>query len=421
MKAKCILLFFFSCSVFSFFEIQGQTKETDSRHPAGIMAKWSKYPVREDATQNPVISKDSTSGKLNRETNLPRSGDQIIKLEASFIHPGQSGKEVIWDFNDLQLNGKEYPVKYFETTKSDLAGIENSSMQTYLVSGDSLLLKVHEDPSTLIRLEKPEEIMIFPAKFGDERTGYFYGKGKYCDRLQLDVTGVTYSKVDGSGTLILPENDTLLNVTRVYTEKITSVYSCPITPGFDLSIPRDTALSYHDVLERLKQDTTYQITETYRWYAEGNRYPVLETVQTSRIINGESLINKEIAYIFHPIDQQELPEDKANLAILDKNNTKKPPISYVTGKEKLNVETGSIKTYPNPVANYLNISLKSDNQGNAQVFLYSLQGQLVYKNNFQVQSGNHEETLDMSRLAKGSYILKVQVGDKSEKKVIIKQ
>ncbi len=359
---------------------------------------------------------------LHSDRNLPRVGDQIIKLEASYLSPGKDGDSIVWNFNALQLNGEEYPVNYFKTSKTDLAGIENSSMQQYSVSRDSLLLKIDENPLSIIRLEKPEVIMVFPAVYEDERTGYFYGKGKYCDRLELDVAGLTHSKVDGYGTLILPENDTIPDVLRVCSVKKTSTYSRPVTSGFKIDTPCDSSLSHEQVLFRLEQDTACTVTKSYRWYAQGSRYPVLEITQINGVINGDTVRSTQKAYVFHPLDQQELPEDTANLAVRKQDLPEKGSSPQATGMDEINTITNwIIKTYPNPVIDQMKISLQSDVPGKAQVSVYSLQGQLIYQKEFGVPAGSHTETLDMNLLTRGSYILKVEIGNKSERKVIVKQ
>ncbi|GHU89915.1 hypothetical protein FACS1894155_07580 [Bacteroidia bacterium] len=416
MKTKFISLILFSL----FITGTGiQAKEENSRRHAELTGKPG-VPPRSVATKR-TENAGEASPTLETERNLPRAGDRLVKLKAVHHPPGEPGADVTWNFNDLQPADGDHEVNYASYPNSELTAIENSSLYYYVISGDSLLSIGQENPLTVIRLEKPGDILIFPLKYGDERTGWFYGKGKYCDRLELDVSGLTYIQVDGYGRLVLPENDTICDVLRVYSSKITRTDFRPLTPGFDINAPRETALSYEDILTSLEQDTAYYVTETYRWYAEGSRYPVLETVSSRQVINDKTVNPVENTYVFHPLDQKELPEDKANQAILEDKAAKQPSLR-ATGNEKIVVNGGfTIGIYPNPVVNDLQISLHLSQEEPVAVSLYNLQGQLLLRKDFTGKTGDAVHTMDMSRYARGSYILKVQAGDKSERKVIVKQ
>lgn len=416
MKVKFVCLIFLGISVFGSTRMQGQEKSPSW----GVLSKFNRNILKSSAIPNRKVA-EVASGRLNPETNLPRSGDRFIKQEAPYRSPGAAGEEAVWDFRSLAADDTESPVSYFETPQSPLSGVENRSVQTYRISGDTLLLDVDEDPQTFIRLEKPEEVMVFPVRFGEERRGHFYGKGKYCERLELDVAGLNYTLADGFGTLILPGNDTIRDAVRVYTAKATSVYSHSITPEFEIDSPRETPLTYEEVLARLEQDSARMITESYRWYAPGNRYPVLEIVRKGLETNGEVAVLTEKSYIFHPLDQQWLPEDEANRTVLEKQRALDPSRGTITGNETPDVSLAGIRTYPNPVHHELSIALQPEQAGQVQVSLYSLQGQRVLHQVFQVESGSHVETLEMGSLPRGSYMLVVQAGDKSERKVIVKQ
>lgn len=359
------------------------------------------------------------SNILYSTRNFPRTGDQVVKLEASYINQGDQGENVTWDFNHLKLTGGEYELGYQVTPMSLLTGIENATMHSYMISGDSLLVYCYENPLTLVYLEKPEEVMIFPMSYKDERTGFFYGKGKYCDRMEMDVAGITYSRADSYGMLVLPENDTIYNVLRVYTAKITLTDTRPISPDFDIHSPRETPLAYDDLLKRLEQDTVYTFAETYRWYAAGSRYPVLETGSSQVVVNERALSMTNRTHVYHPVDQQiELPTDPENLAIAEKESVTK---SVTGNEESITNSRFGIKTYPNPVVNELHLEFRLNSPEKAEVFVYNTQGQLLIRHDYSIETESHTETINMQHLEKGSYFLKVQAGENSENKVILKQ
>ncbi|GHT70528.1 hypothetical protein FACS1894155_00020 [Bacteroidia bacterium] len=190
---------------------------------------------------------------------------------------------------------------------------------------------------------------------------------------------------------------------------------------FDLDTPGEITTAYSDILLRVKQDTVYTITETYRWYAEGSRYPVLETESVQRVSGDNVSLLSENTYVFHPIDQEGLPEDTANLALRNKKSVVQN-MEYPAGNENITVAGGfTVKIYPNPVVSDLQVSVQLSRPEPVEVSLYNLQGQILYRRSFPVQGESAVETVNMSRFGRGSYILKIQAGEKSERKVIIKQ
>lgn len=348
--------------------------------------------------------------------HLPRTGDRIVKSTVFYLDAGLSGYNQIWDFSRLKLNGEVYAIDYLSTPVSSLTGMDHQMMQLFTVSDDTLLISGYESPLTLISFEKPEEVMVFPTSYGDERINYFYGKGKYCDRLEMDIAGVTYRVADGYGNLLFPGNDTLYNVLRVYSAKITLTDSRPMTVGFDIRSGRDVPLTYQDVLHRLAQDTAYTVSETYRWYCKGARYPVLETGTSQQVVNGKIVSSSKNTYVFHPEDQQlDLPDDFANLSAKEEERN-----VFLDGNREPGDEF-NLNVYPNPVINELRIDIQSEHPGNGGLYIYNLQGQIVYHRRFQIQSGIHRETVGMQSFERGNYILLIRVGEKSERKVIVKQ
>jgi hypothetical protein len=155
---------------------------------------------------------------------------------------------------------------------------------------------------------------------------------------------------------------------------------------------------------------------------EGSRYPVLERTVSRQVVNGNPQNPMEEAYVFHPLDQEALPEDTANFAIREKQTDKQPSQLRVTENRQVAINDAfTINTHPNPVVNDLQVGLHLIGPAQVEVSLYNLQGQLLYHRNFRVQGETTVETVNMNRYARGNYILKVQAGERSERKVIVKQ
>ena len=74
---------------------------------------------------------------------------------------------------------------------------------------------------------------------------------------------------------------------------------------------------------------------------------------------------------------------------------------YITGIEQLSSET-SAAVYPNPCSEYINISNK--NEGLLEVRLYNLSGVLLFNENV----SSNSNSIDVSKLSKGTYLLKIR-------------
>lgn len=73
-----------------------------------------------------------------------------------------------------------------------------------------------------------------------------------------------------------------------------------------------------------------------------------------------------------------------------------------------------ISVYPNPVASVTNISVYSAAASDVKVILYDAKGSLVYSERQRVNAGTSVLQLPMHRFAQGSYMLNVQLNDRTE-------
>lgn len=83
----------------------------------------------------------------------------------------------------------------------------------------------------------------------------------------------------------------------------------------------------------------------------------------------------------------------------------------------------SIVVYPNPVIhNFLNVQFDLSNASAVQILLYDLNGQIVLNNASQeFEIGKHKQVLDLTKLPKGVYVVKVNTPEKSHTQKIIKK
>lgn len=264
---------------------------------------------------------------LNAPTNLPRSGDHLIKKQVSYKAPGNKGSQIVWDFSEQAIEGKDYKLEYNSNAMLDtIQGIEHRTSYCYLFQRDSFLLSNYENPTTLIRLRNPETLLIFPFSYGDTFTDYFDGWGNYCNRLSMDVFGKSTVAADGIGTIILPGGgDTLQNVLRVHTRK---EIAYTVKQFFKSADNTDNSIINQDSIECvLAHDSTHLIIDTWRWYVEGYRYPVLETMTNSVCNSSSDKEHFSTSFYYPPLEQYYALDE-------DYDNHEKRDLQAERGKQK---------------------------------------------------------------------------------------
>ncbi len=174
-----------------------------------------------------------------------------------------------------------------------LSCVEGDTRYYYDCRGDSLLLLGFENNQTRLSYILPVAYLRFPFQYGDSIGGRYEAFGTYCDREALHVGGRYKSVADGTGTLILPDGDTLKNVLRVRT----------YCSGKDMISLRGDSV-------RRAGSSIQVIRETLRWYVPGYRYPILE-VRNIRSLSSDGS-RYTMAFYCPPEEQQYLPFDEAN-------------------------------------------------------------------------------------------------------------
>ena len=85
------------------------------------------------------------------------------------------------------------------------------------------------------------------------------------------------------------------------------------------------------------------------------------------------------------------------------------PANIGLSTEQTPLLTESVRVYPNPVSNLINLKFDNPESSEISVSLYNLSGQLVksFENRFFV-SGEHQLSYEVSDLSAGSYILNLK-------------
>ena len=256
-----------------------------------------------------VISTLLMQAQVTLLQNAYRLNDQLTGREILFPAFCTTGTKLVWDISDRQeINDDDYTITYTiigEEPNEMTASTEQDTRYLFRQQKDSLLICGFENHTSLMEYDLPEIYLLFPMAYGDSIEGYFHGFGRYCDRLTMRHYGRYKTKAEGVGELVVADGDTLKNVICLHTERTMSAMMEPIE--LKDSLP---AYSRDSIDQRLSVDTTLIRTDVCRWYAQGYRYPVLETRQL-RTGNSEEVI-AEAAYYYPPSALGTISNDPEN-------------------------------------------------------------------------------------------------------------
>ena len=219
----------------------------------------------------------STAGysQVASQHNNYRCGDRVVEKQIGLPQQTVSGTHKIWDISCQALPDDDYIVEYNyvpDTTENVIGVTEQDTRYFYELQGNSLLLNGFENRQTRMEYDLREVYLQFPIIYGDSLEGFFHGTGRNCDRLGLRSYGRYKTKADEIGDLVIAEGDTLHQVLKLHTERIQATEFIPIEMLDSLPVyPTDS------IAGRIAADTTLIRIDICRWYAQGFRYPILET------------------------------------------------------------------------------------------------------------------------------------------------
>lgn len=217
-----------------------------------------------------------------------RDGDTFNRYPINFIDTVSKGAFRIWDLSEAPV-GKPY--------KTAIKSL-NDSLGIYRITRKNNALYYHQDSTSTtntgfennlwgVKFEKEEPYITSNMIFGFTTLSEFKSTGVYCDKLNYAMRGNTHTTVDASGTLIMPEGDTITNILRVRNIRQFHLqyYS---RDSLIIEINDD---EYQNAIDRQQ----ILILDQRRWYAMGYRYPILESQTLIRQIDNE-IIHQESDY-----------------------------------------------------------------------------------------------------------------------------
>src|SRR5690554_794423 len=319
------------------------------------------------------------------EANSPQIGDQTVLYMVDSLAPdlsGVTGDGVIWDYsgyggynNDTRIITIIDPATSSHTASfsSSTHAMEIEQMLTtfYTNSATERISQgfVFSEPTAgdvvVVLDDDPQQLLTYPFDFGSSFVDTYAGSTEIMG-IPTDIEGSLTASVDGRGTLILAEN-TYTNVLRYKLED-----------SGDITVP----IMGDMVLARVQ----------YEYYdLDNERLPIF--VHTSVTITQAGATDPMMEMF----------------VVLSKDQP-----SFTVGIEAN--EFGKTNIYPNPAADVLHIDLPTTGEV-VELVLTDALGRVVYTG----KTENEIETIDVSALNKGTYLLRISnTNHTSTKNVIIK-
>lgn len=341
-----------------------------------------------------------------------RIGDKVTKQIVEDTPEGEPSENMVWDLRDLSDIEGNHRVSYTEVSGNDslVAGIESSTRHYYEQRHDSLVSWGYENNLTKVRYDSPKLMLKTPLVYGTRHDGLFHGSYAYCEKLFGRLLGAYQVQVDGTGMMLLPSGDTLRHVSRVHLREKTALRCYPeLSTAKQLRAYADSLPYTNDSIRMaMIADSLLTETNTYRWYAAGYRYPILEVVESEYQKGRVS----SVAYYCAPEEQEALYDEenekvREELAALDSQKAGAGSNSNGQG----NTQPSAMSRYDVTV-NGQTVTVDYDLSEGAMVkgLVCNVQG-MVFRQQTQTHpAGEHYQIrLDCSGLCRGEYVLYLNV------------
>ena len=322
-----------------------------------------------------TVLRHQTHGLVANHTNEMKITD--------YTEPGPSGKNVVWDFRNLELT-KDFVGTLDNPTHSKGENIYSKSNTRLEEFGNSFFFLTTKKSieqhgymtasgNTYIVYDKPFVKMKYPFSYSNSFSGNFSGTYNTTQKQLGTIEGTYNIEADGIGTLMLPGNMVYEKALRVKEIK-----------SFDQTI----------------NTRSYNIeTTTYRWYVNEHRFPILVLIESiTTYQDGRNFTSTQAAY---------------------------NPIAIKEGAKPLDIDRFSeatLETYPNPYHDFVNIKFRITEESKVNLSIYDITGKLVkviYTGTENAGEKSFRFSAKEISLSDGAYIVKLNTNGKEISRRII--
>ena len=266
--------------------------------------------------------------EITKTHNLPQNGDNFTKTRISYIAPGDSGENVVWDFSQAQVIDGNSKVLYGVIDDSLISVTEYGTRYDFRLRGDTLLWRGYENRSTFMRDSCAAIELIYPMRYGDKAYKPYCFHGEYSRSMAVQINGNSTVFCDGEGTIYLPDGDTITDVIRVHR-------ICNST--INMMRKEDDTTRVMNVADTAMR----RIEERYTWYAQGYRYPIVETIINTNFYRGKETGKQGATFVCYPSEQAYKNNDKENQAVRHQTKSNKGLGTFQTSSQSNGYEDNS--------------------------------------------------------------------------------
>lgn len=324
---------------------------------------------------------------IDYSSHAPVLGDFNSYHSADFISPGQSGKNVVWDFSGCNFTGKTTNSVQMKPDAGEKAMLlieptfvinENGNLFYHEVTEKTYSLTGFKNDDFLIVYEEPLKRMVYPFSYASEITGTLKAVATNINNSEIEINGNYKVQADAFGFLILPGN-IKKNVLRV----------CQFSSTVQVSRCQEVIVDSYK----------------YMWYSAEDRYPVATTVITSQHFSNGDVKNFEETWINSKV-----------IAI--------PEAAEVMPESEVSAELAAFNVFPNPFYESAEISFQLTGDAEVSLSMHGVAGNkiktILDKTSLKAGQYNFNIKSVESALKPGMYFLKLSVNDKIYSKKIIK-
>ena len=257
------------------------------------------------------------------------------------------------------------------------------------------------------------ENVIWDFSDQDLVTDYFDGMGNYCNRLGIHIQGKSIVTADATGGMILPDGDTLRNVLRIYTiKKVVEKTKFVSEKSKNDTIP---FVLCHDSIDfHLANDSDCLEISTWRWYADGYRYPVFETIKSMAYRSGKCYEHFTTSFYYPPYGQSyDLNDDLENQLRrerVDEEGINRLWGTVERGKGRRDEDEHVIYSFYMDETGNLQLNYFLEEDAKVEVMLYDFQGRQLLRSNIGLlQKGSYQDRLSFNIYPSGEYLLQILV------------
>lgn len=350
----------------------------------------------------------SSAAQLSFQANAPRGYDNVERHLISLASPGQCSSLAIWNLGNKDIDTRKQVARYArQNVNGDFFYVYDAGTRYGLkVCEDGVSVTNCENRDLRVTFDLPVKVLHFPMEYNDSIGGYFHGTGTYCDRWLTRSFGSWKLQADAKGRVILPSGDTLRAVRVHLRKQISNRY-------YPLDSVRSTLAAFNvdSILHCQKTDTAVVVSDEYRWYARGYRYPILEY----RSAHMESRPGEKTSVAYYcPLENQDwLPLDEGNARIREGDRKNGDGGNGKHGSVNDADANGFRYGFTQDRSGKLvSISYTSDSPVSVKAVLSNSMG-IVYRTETSAKGVSGNMTLGYGDLPHGQYIVHVKAGEKT--------